>query len=834
MTIVKGMVIDATTNEPLPLVTIAFKGTSIGTTSDFDGTFVLESKWASGIIEIASLGYETQTLPIQLGMKQEVNVSLVSTSLVIATVEVKAKKGKYKRRDNPAVELMRNVIDHKKDNRIEAVDFYEVGKYEKIEFDINNFDPEKLKKRRAFKKFQFMFDYLDTSEMNGKPFLPFFIQESSSKVYYRNSPESMKEHREGVKVTGMEEYVDSKDLTTMTEVLYQKINIYDDNIRMLDLAFMSPLSPLAIGYYRFYIIDSTAVVNGYPVTKVSFYPVNNQNIAFKGDLFILRDSSYAVVKADFGLTRQVNVNFVQDLRLVQEFKKMDGGVWAKDRDKVVVDFAIRKKDTGFYGTRDVFYKDYVLHVKRDDETYVGTEKIIDASNAYKRSEEFWQTARHDTLSSKERGAYEMIDTLQRVPAFRTTMTVLALLATGYKAFGPVDVGPIANFYSFNPVEGFRMKLGGETNLKFHPKLSLSGYGAYGFDDRAWKYGGGVLYSFRDDFKMNPKHYVRLAYQHDVSLVGQILYFNSPDNFFLSFQRGSRDRMLFLDRMQAEYMLELRNHLSWLLSLNNTTYQPYGATLLNYYDPETEEPQSLSEFSTSEIGLQIRFAPNEQYLQGRTYRTSFFNKYPIFTLRLATGLKDVLGGDYSYNSASLNVTKRFYMSFIGTMRMDFEAGKYWGEGLPYFLLNLPRANQTYAYRTLSFNMMNYQEFVSDEYAWLMLEHNFNGFIFNKIPLIRKLKLREAVTFKAIYGRLTDNNNPEKNPSYIQFLENDEGQRVTYTLEDKPYVEAGVAVSNIFKVIRLDLVRRLTYLDNPEVPSMFGVKGLGLRARLRIEF
>ncbi|MEK7254205.1 MAG: DUF5686 family protein, partial [Bacteroidota bacterium] len=449
MTIIKGAVVDADTKEPLPFVNIAFTGTTVGTTSDLDGTYVLESKFAANTMQVSYVGYETQTIPIQLNMRQEVNVALAPISIKLADVEIKAKKGGYKRKDNPAVALMKNVIDHKDDNRMEALDFYHLDKYEKIEFDINNFDPEKFKKRKALKKFEFLFDYVDTSELNGKPYLPFFIQETAAKIYYRKDPQAKKEYREGVKVTGIEEYVDLKDFTTMLDVLYQNVNIYEDNVRILDLAFMSPLNPIANTYYRFYITDTTAVVNDVPCTRVSFMPVNNQNIAFKGDLFIKRDSSYAVVKADFGITRQINLNFIQDLKLVQEFTEREG-VWVLSKDQLVIDFAPFKKGTGVFGTRQVDYTNHVFNQKQNDSKYEGTQNVVSSTDAYKKDETFWETARQDTLTEKEQGIYQMIDTLQKVPTFRTVVNVLSIFGTGYKAFGPVDVGPVGAFYSFNP------------------------------------------------------------------------------------------------------------------------------------------------------------------------------------------------------------------------------------------------------------------------------------------------------------------------------------------------------------------------------------------------
>ena len=832
MTKIKGSVVDAGSKEPIMFANIAFVGTNIGTETDLDGNFEMETKFASDSIQITYVGYEAQTIVIEKGVKQVLNIVLNSSSIKLQEIVIRDKgRVKYSNKNNPAVDLIKNVIKHKDENRIGAQDFYEYDKYEKVEFDLNNFDPEKMRKRRAFKKFQFLFDYVDTSELNGKPYLPFYIQETSSKVYYRKSPESKKEYREGVNVMGMEDYVNIEDFSTMMDILYEDIDIYNNNIRMLDLEFMGPLNPVAKDLYKYFIQD-TLLVNGDSCIKLACVPRNKLDLLFRGDLYILKDSTYAIVKADLGFDKRISLNFVEDLKLVQEFTRNDG-VWVLSKDKIILDFAIFKKGTGVFGKREVSYKDFVFGEKREEGLYSGSENVVAVNDAYKRDESFWKEMRHDTLTKQEAGTFKMIDTIQKVPAFKTIKTILQLAFTGYKAFGPVDVGPIGNFYSYNPVEGLRLKAGGETNLKFHPKLMFATYAAYGFKDTEWKYGGSVMYSFRENFRQNPKHYFRFSYQHDVQLVGQILKFSSADNFFLSLQRGTRDKMLLIDRFKGEYFLEMPNNVSLDFSYTNADQKRYGATLLKYTDPATQEIAYLSGIQTSELGLKIRYAPNEQFMQGRNYRVPMYNKYPVLTLTLSSGMKDMLGGDYTYGSATLNVFKRFYLSVIGNMRFEIEGGKYWGDGVPYFLLHLPRANQSFAYRSGDFNMMNYQEFVNDAFVWAGMEHYFNGFFFNKIPLFRKLKLREVVSFKAIYGQLSDKNNPNKNPGLIQFVE-ENGKAITYTLEEKPYMEASAGIMNIFKFGRIDMVRRLNYLDHPEIPEMFGVKGLSMRIKMSFNF
>lgn len=831
MTGIKGVVTDADTKELLPFVNVAFVGTSVGTTTDLDGSYSLDTRWGSDSLQVSFVGYEAVTVSVKLGVNQKMDIALSSTTLNLGEVVVREKRGGYKRKGNPAVELIKQVIDHKDKNRIEAQDFYEYEKYEKIELALNNITDE-FKQKRAFRKFQFIFDYVDTSALNGKPYLPVFIRETASQVYFRKDPKAEKEYRKGIKLTGIEEYFDSDNLTTLTDILYQDVDIYENNITMLGLQFLSPLSPAANVFYRFYIID-TIEYHGREVIDLAFMPVNKQDIGFKGDLYILNDSTYAVVKADLGISEKINLNFVQDLKLVQEFT-LEGDVWILTKDQVVADLAFTKGASGFFGTRSVMYRNHVFNTERESSIYSGTEKIVEEEGADKRKDEFWAEARQEKLSEREEGVYQMIDTLQKVPAFRRTLDIITLLLSGYKQFDKVEIGPVGAFYSFNEVEGFRLRAGGATTINLMPKVKLEGYAAYGFKDQKWKYSGAVLYSFQDDFKSNPKHYVRLSHQHETSFVGQNLDFVVEDNFFLSFKRGGSDKMLFYDTWKGEYFLETNSKFSWGLSYEHKKQRPLGSLSFDFTDPESQEPVSFSDLTTSEISTQVRFAPNEQFIQGKQFRFPLFNKHPVFTLRYAVGFNGLLGGEYDYQRLSLNIFKRFYLSIFGITDVEVEGGKIFGDGVPYFLLDLPRANQTFAYQKRSYNLMNFLEFANDSYVSWKTEHYFNGFIFNKIPLLKKLKLREVITFKGVWGSLSDKNDPEKNPEQIQFINNDDGQQQTFTLQSKPYMEASAGIMNIFKFGRIDVVKRLTYLDNPNMPELFGAKGLGIRGMVKFEF
>jgi len=425
----------------------------------------------------------------------------------------------------------------------------------------------------------------------------------------------------------------------------------------------------------------------------------------------------------------------------------------------------------------------------------------------------------------------MIDTLTNLPAYKRLITGVRVLSTGYLPFPKFDFGPLPTFYSFNQVEGSRFKAGLETNFKFDKKLLIDGYVAYGIRDKAWKYKTALTYSFNENFKVNPRHFVRATYQKDVTFPGQALAFIQGDNLLLSARRGATNRMILEDEYALEYTKEM-NSIAMDLSFSRKETSPYGDMRLPFLN-EQGEPDLLSEITTSTFGVRLEYAPNKQFLQGRQYRTPIINQYPIYRFSYPTSVDGFLGSDYSYHRFDVSFFKRFNMSILGHTNMGIETGKIFGD-LPYINLYIPRANQSFSYQRESFNMMNFMEFAADQYVFFRATHFFKGFFFNRIPLLKKLKLREIASFKLVYGSLSDGNNPLLNPNIPQFENNSEGVPLTYDFYDGAYMEGSIGISNIFKVLRIDLVKRLNYLEHPEVPTLFNVKGLGIRARFKVEF
>jgi hypothetical protein len=826
-TSVKGVITDSKTGEPLPFVTVMFNGTTLGVNTDFDGQYVLtvDSNKKYSTLKVSYLGYKTVLKDIQLGVGQVVNFKLQLEPKTLTEVTVKGKKQKYHNKNNPAVDLIKKVIDHKSENKPGSYDYYEYEKYEKIQLALSNVS-EKFKNKKALKKFQFVFDNLDSTKLEGKPVLPVYLRETIADVYNRKKPSKHKEVVKGTKMVSFDGYINSDGVSNYINRMYQDINIYDNNISILSNQFLSPISNNAPLFYKFYIIDTT-VVNNHKLIQLGFVPRNHNDFLFQGSIYISQeDSSYAVKKVDMSVNKSINLNFVKEMRILQDFEKDTTKKYALVKDVFMADFGFSVNGKmGLFGEKTVSYKNIKINQPRSDSIYKGLDVEV-KEDADKKDESFWETNRHDELSKSEKGVYATMDSIQKVPLFKRTMSIAMLFIAGYKGFGWFEIGPVNTFYSFNPVEGFRLRFGGRTTPQFSKRINFETYAAYGFKDERWKGYIGTTYSFTNksiyDF---PVKSLKASYQKDTKIPGQELQFIQEDNVLLSFKRGVNDKWLYNDYVNLAYLNEFKNHFSFTLGYKYWIQQAAGGLHYNYTD-YNDHATDVKNLTTSELSVHLRWAPKEQFYQGKLYRIPIFNQYPIFTLHFTEGVKGMFGSQYNYQNLTLNLYKRFYLSQLGYTDIVIEGGYIFGQ-VPFPLLDIHRANQTYSYQLQSYNLMNFLEFVSDRYASIMIDHYFNGFFFNKIPLLKKLKWREVITCKVLYGGVRRENNPEYNSNLYRFPEVN-GVPTTYIFDKDPYIEASVGIANLFKFFRIDLVKRFTYLDHPNAPS------LGIRGRFKFDF
>ena len=822
-TVVSGTVRDAGTKETLPYVSVFFKDTKIGTQTDVNGNYTISSPTPQSAITFNYVGYNQLTKNISPATTQNVDANLSpSANALDEVMVVGGKKTRYRNKDNPAVELIRQVIAHKEENRIKSYQTVAYQQYEKMLFSVSNVS-EKFKNKKMFRNYQFLFQEQDSTLIGGKNLLPVYIQESLSDNYLSKDPQKSKTVVVAQKQVEFDNrYIDNKGMKTYFDRMYQDIDIYKNNISVVSNDFLSPIADGAPAFYKFFITDT--LKNQSPqIIELSFTPRNTGDMLFEGKIYVTNDGKYAITGASFGVNKNINLNFVRAMKIDLSFEPNATGKYNLSQSKLLADFGLGKgKGIGFTGERTVTFKKYQFDTALPDTIFQGKSKVV-LADAAKKDDLYWKQNRLDTISANQLKIYGNIDTLQNLPSFKRTMKIVTLLFAGYQNLGPYEIGPINTFYSFNNVEGLRLRLGGRTTPELSKRYYFENYAAYGLRDEKWKFFLSGTYSINNKSIYEfPQHYVRASFQRDTKIPGQELQFVQEDNFLLSFKRGVNDMLLYNDFYRLDYVKEFENHFSYALGFKKWSQTPAGG--LSY---QNDANQLVNRLTTSELSVALRYAPNEKFYQGKIYRSPIADRYPIFNLRYTAGLKGLMGGEYNYHNIMGSIDKRFYLSQLGYSDVTFEGGYIAGK-VPFPLLDIHRANQTYAYQLSSYNLMNFLEFVSDHYVSINIDHNFNGFFFNKIPLLKKLKLREVVSFKALYGGLRDENNPAITPGLYRLPDYENGAKRTYALGNDPYMEGSVGVGNIFKLLRVDLVKRFNYLNHPEVSEW------GIRARVKFDF
>ena len=829
-----GIVKDSITGEPLPFVSVYFDGSTIGAMTDDNGTFTLQNNQGYTKLAAASLGYDTKFIDLKPGKKNDnLEVLLKPTAFEISEVVVKPKREKYTRKDNPAVELIKKVIAHKNDNRIEAKPEYQTEVYEKLSLSLDNFNPN-LDKNKFLKKFKFIKNYLDTSEFNGKPILTVSVRENLSDFYYRKSPKAEKTIVRAKRMQGIDKTLDDGGgITSNLEEIFKSINIFDNNIPILLNRFVSPLSStLATTYYHYYIMD-TLDVGGDKCVDLAFVPANSESYGFTGRLYITLDGNYAVKKVLLNTPANINLNWVDKLRIEQEFKQMPDSTWVLDQENTFVNFYVVKGTQQLYAHQLRNYDNYNFNVQNADSVFglLGALHVLPEATA--QPDTFWTHNRPIPLKEKEDALKDLLGQLRKVPAFNAIIKTAEILITGYiptandKKVTKFDFGPMNTTFSANHLEGFRMRVGGMTTANLNPYWFASGYLAYGTNDRKIKYNLKLTHSFtKKEYHEgeNPVNNLSFIQEYDVYTPGQDFLFTSKDNIFVAWKVGEPvTKMQYIRKSVLQYEKEWLNGLTWKSWIMNQNNEAAG-TLQYIKRDESGNLYHIKDFTTSEIGTQLRFAPGERAYNGRSGKESVFNlskDAPVFKLSHQLGIKGVLGGDYNYNHTEISAEKRIWLSSFGHIDAQVKAGKVWDK-VPFPLLILPNTNQSITIQPEAFHMMNALEFVTDQYVSFNATYYLKGWILNRIPGIKWLRLREVLSFNMIYGGLTDKNNPTLTPGL--FLLPDE----TQPLGSTPYMECSVGLENIFKILRIDYYRRLTYLDHPDIK-----KG-GIRIALRFTF
>lgn len=825
---IQGVVTDSLTNDPIPYLSVFYEGKGVGSITDNDGHYKVETRKGWNKLTFSAVGYVTKVVNIIPGATKNLNVRMRPDDIMLDEVVVKPKREKYSRKNNPAVELMKKVIAHKNNNKLSENDYYQYNKYQKITMSLNDVTPEMLEKG-MYKKMPFLKDQIELCEETNKFILPISVDETASQKIYRKHPKSEKTIIKGMSSTGVNELFATGDmLSTVLKDVFTDVNIYDNDIRLLQYPFISPISSSdAISFYKFYIMDTTFVDKD-KCFHLTFVPNNSQDFGFTGHLYVLADSSYTVKKCTMNLPKKSGVNFVDNMDIIQEFEQLPNGEWVLKTDDMIVEMTLMKIMQGFQIRRTTRYSDYAFD-ELPQQLFKRKGAEIKEADAMMRGDDFWNQYRPVPLTQTESSMDMLVKRLEQMPGFKYVIFVLKAFIENFVETGTkdnpskVDIGPVNTMISNNYIDGLRLRMSAQTTANLNPHLFFKGYYAYGFKDHRSKYMGEVEYSFNKKEYLPrefPKNSITFSYQYDVMSPTDKFLKTDKDNVFVSFKTSTVDQMSYVRNIALKYENETQFGLKTTVEVKHSTDEPTGGLA---YITNDDQKTLVPEIQTMEASLAFRYAPGETFVNTKQRRIPVSFDAPVFTLSHTTGFKGVLGGEYNFNLTEVGLYKRFWFSSWGKIDMFVKGGAQWNK-VPFPLLIMPAANLSYILQRETFNLINNMEFLNDRYASLDVSWDLNGKIFNRIPLLKKLKWREAIGFKMLYGHLTDKNNPMKHPgdSELFLFPTRDGRPTSFVMDPKtPYMECSVGIHNIFKILHIDYVRRLNYLDHPDA-NKWGVR------------
>lgn len=823
-TTMRGVVVDSLTREPLPFTLVFLKGSDMGTQADENGRFEIVTDVNFICANFSTMGYATKEVYVDKGAVNDMTVELVSDGVMLNEFVVRPGKEKYTKK-NPAVAFMEKLREGKDRYDPKNHEYYSYDKYEKMNFALNDFSEDK-KDKWLFKKFKFVFEYMDTSAMSGKPILNVSVKEKLSTEYFRRSPHSEKELVKGVKRAGIDEIFDEESVQRFLEDVFREIDIYDNNITIMQNRFVSPLSRIGANFYKYYLTDTIAV-DGVRCVELSFVPFNNRAFGFYGRIYVPEnDTTMFVKKVSMRVPKDINLNYVDNLLIEQTFRKAADGSRLKENDDMQVEFSIMSAGQGLYARRRTQYDNHCFERQENDSIFREEGRTLEAENARFMPDEYWQENRMTPIKENENSIERLLTQLRAVPVFYWTEKIISVLVSGYLPTGPketckFDFGPMNTTISGNSTEGARFRVGGMTTANLSRHWFAKGYVAYGVRDKKVKYDGEVEYSFNEKkyhAKEFPIHSLRLHHKYDINQLGQQYMFTNMDNVFLSLKRQSNDKVTYARTSELEYKRETASGFSFTIGLKHqiqesTRWMPFIDGYGNWHD----------RYEQSSVNLRLRYAPGEKFYDARFTRIPINLDSPIFVLEHSYSPGNVFGSRHTVNKTELSVQKRFWFSAFGYADVILKGGKIWSK-VSYPDLLLPNANLSYTIQPESYALMNAMEFVNDQYLSWDLTYWLNGALLNRVPLIKYLKLREVVSFKGLYGSLSDRNNPALNPDLFRFPTN----ALCRPMEKTPYMEMSVGLDNILTILRVDYVWRLTYRDTP------GVDKNGVRIALHFTF
>ena len=794
---------------------VQYRGHKIAVSSDSQGKFSIE-KHPGWVLTVSALSYKSQTISVNEKM-DFIEVKLKDDSHKLNEVVVKTKRGKYSRKDNPAVELMRRVIAAKKKTDLSNHDYYQYDKYQKITLALNDLKKEQLE-GKFFSKRQYLLDQVETSPYNGKLTLPVSIDETVSQHIYRKDPKTEKDIIKGQQSNGIGQVIQTGEiLNTALKDAFTDVDIYDDYVRLLQYPFPSPIGRTGISFYHYYIED-TVYVERDLCYHLQFIPANSQDFGFRGELYVLADSSLHVKKCNLYMPHNTDVNYVKNMKIEQEYTRLDNGEWVLSKDDMIAELHVNSMLQDLLVVRDTRLTDYAFD-ELPKILFKGKAKVRHDMDAMNRDEAYWNKYRQVDLTKSESSMDSFIHRMENSKGFKYIIFFVKALMENYVEIGggtdgkksKFDLGPVNTYISKNFVDGIRLRLAGRTMAALNPHFFWDGYAAYGTKSNDWYTGNIFTYSLNK--KKNspfefPMRNLTFEVARDVTSPSDENLLHNKDNFFMTFRAATQDEMFLYHRQKLAFTYET----DWGFRFNTSLRFQSNRTVgnLHYYHLDGTEVKKIR---MTDLNVGINYNPGVTYVNTKQQRLPINLDSPEIGLSHTMGFRGFMGGQYHSNITKLSIYKRQLLGSWGYL--DFHAiGQAQWNKVPFPMLILPPINLSYFEQETTISLMKDWEFLNDRQVFWALSWDMNGKLLNRIPLIKKLKWREWFAIKGVWGHLTDKNNP-----YLEKNQGDERlfkfPKNSHVMNDTPYWECVAGVHNIFKFFSVEYVRRLTYLNNNNI-------------------
>lgn len=825
---IHGVIVDAETGDTLLYPSASYKGHQVAVSGNAMGEYSI-ARHDGWQLTFSAVGYKSKTITVTSSTPSKYDVKLKPDTKQLNEVVIRSKSNKYSRKNNPAVELMKRVIAAKKRTDLQNHDFLQYTKYQKLTCAVNDITAADIDSG-FISKHKWLLDQVETSPYNNKLILPISVDETVTQHIYRKNPKSEKDIIQGQSSSGVNQLLQTGDILTVAmKDVFTDVDIYDDQVRLLQYPFTSPIGKDAIGFYRYYIEDTVYVDNDL-CYHLQFLPNNQQDFGFRGDLYILTDSSLHVKRCNLTIPKRSDVNFVENLQITQEYRRLPNGEWALSVDDMVVEMKIASFLSRALVIRTTRLGDYAFD-ELPKQLFKGKAKERREANSQMRDEAFWNQYRTVELTKAESSMDAFIHRIEQLKGFKYIIFGVKALVENFVETGDenhpskVDFGPMNTMLTKNFIDGWRTRVSAQSTANLDDHWFFSGYVARGWHSKKNYYKGEAIYSFNKKEYLPrefPRRTISFSSTYDIASPSDKFIHTDKDNVFTAFKWATVDKMMFYNRQELKFEYEQEWGLKTTIGVKTEENEAAGRLFynklssgINFSFPENiviGDQLHNGKIRTTEMSFQLLLSPGRTYINTKQRRLPINLDAPVFMIQHTLGLKNVLGGEYNYNLSEASIYKRFWMNSWGKIDTYIKAGAQWNR-VPYPLLIMPAANLSYIIEDESFNLINNMEFLNDRYASLDVSWDMNGKLFNRIPLLKKLKWREYIGVKCLWGNLTDKNNPllEQNMGSDVLMQFPEG---CYVMDPKrPYVEWVAGIHNIFKVLHVEYVHRCNYTSLP---------------------